>query len=206
MNGRMRLGVHARVSHDDGTTARRGSPAVARELCGPILLGVALLLGACEATPPAPSPQGVMDTAADFMPPGSTLQGARRLVVTVDPEKLNRPGGYAGTFTLTNRGPKTVVLSSVETPSRHVTAASPGAMPYRVDPGKSFSVPVRVNLPWERALADGGIARVLTTDGETITLWLQLVSDAPVAPVSAGNPPANPPDTKPRSPQPSGWR
>jgi len=161
---------------------------------------------ACDSTPPAPSPQGVMDTAADFMPPGSELQGARRLVVTVDRARLRRTGGYSGVFTLTNRGSKTVILASVETPSRHVTATSPGAMPYRVDPGKSFTVRVSVNLPWENALTDGGIARVLTAEGETITLWLQLIDGAIASPATAGNPPSNPPDTAPRSPQPSGWR
>lgn len=113
------------------------------------------------------------------------MQGARRRVATVVPAMLNRSGGYAGTFTLTNRGSTTVILASVETPSSRVTASSPGAMPFRVDPGKSFSVTVTVNLPWDRALTDGGIARVLTTDGETINLWLQLVSPEPVAPVTA---------------------
>jgi len=142
-------------------------------------------LAGCESAPPAPSPQGVMDTAADFMPPGSSLQGGRRLVVTTTREALARCGGCAGTFTLTNRGTSTVILASVEPASEHVMASSPGAMPYRVDPGKSFSVTVTVMLPWDRALTDGGLARVLTTDGETINLWLQLVLPDAVAPVSA---------------------
>jgi len=171
-----------------------------------IALAAAMSFVACDTPPPGPSPQGVRDTTADFMPPGSTLQGARRLVVTVNPDKLDQRGGYSGTFTLTNRGSKTVILASVVTASNRVKASAPGAMPFRVDPGKSFSVTVSVNLPWDRALADGGLARVLTTDGETIDLWLQLVSDAPVTPNSAGNPPDNPSGTEPRSPQPSGWR
>lgn len=179
------------------------SAGIAFLLLLPPLLGA---IASCSSAPPGPSPQEVRDTTADFMPPGSTLQGARRLVVTVDPAKLQRSGGYSGTFTLTNRGSRTVILASVVTASNHVTASSPGAMPFRVDPGASFQVTVRVNLPWDRAMADGGIARVRTTSGETITLWLQLVSDAPVSPITAGNPPNNPPNTEPRSPQPSGWR
>ncbi len=167
---------------------------------------MALGAAGCSSPPPGPSPQGVSDTSADFMPPGSSLQGARRLVMTVDPSRLGRTGGFSGTFTLTNRGSKTVILASVEPASSHVSASAPGAMPYRVDPGKSFSVTVRVHLPWDRAMADGGVARVLTTDGETITLWLQLVSGEPVPPTTAGNPPNNPPGTEPRNPQPAGWR
>lgn len=148
-------------------------------------LAIALLLGAagCETPPPAPSPQGVRDTSADFMPPGSSLQGARRMVVQVDPARLNRTGGFTGTFTLTNRGSQAVILASVVTASDHVSASAPGAMPYRVEPGRSFSVVITLRTPWDRALTDGGLARVLTTEGETINLWLQLVSMEPVAPV-----------------------
>lgn len=128
-------------------------------------------------------------------------------MVTVDPARMQRSGtGYSGTFTLTNRGTRTVILASIVTASNHVSASPPGAMPFRVEPGGSFTTTVRVNLPWDRALSDGGLVRVLTTDRETINLWLQLVSDAPVSPNSAGNPPINPPDTAPGSPQPSGWR
>lgn len=173
-----------------------------RVIAQPALMCVALLLvlGGCESPPPAPSPQGVRDTSSDFMPPGSSLQGARRRVITVVPASLLRSGGYSGNFELTNRGSQTVILASVITASEHVTASSPGAMPFRVDPGKRFSVTVTVKVPWDRALTDGGIARVLTTDGETINLWLQLVSDEPVAPVSGAvglrtEPGAGPSDT-----------
>jgi len=169
----------------DRVKTRRRS-AVARAVTGG-MLGTMLAFGTgCESTPPAPSPQGVMDTSADFMPPGSSLQGARRLVISTDRARLARSGGYSGTFTLTNRSSQTVILASVVTASEHVSASSPGAMPYRVDPGKSFSVTVTVRTPWDRALTDGGIARVLTTEGETINLWLQLVSNDPVPPVTGG--------------------
>lgn len=185
--------IEARAS----SGVRRAPHAAPTALCGAAARGTGLviianivviaasMLAGCNSPPTAPSPQGVMDTSADFMPPGSSLQGARRLVVATTREALARRGGCAGTFTLTNRGRSTVILASVEPASEHVMASSPGAMPYRVDPGKSFLVTVTVMLPWDRALTDGGLARVLTTDGETINLWLQLVMPDSVPPVSA---------------------
>lgn len=170
------------VRRSIGDRARVG---LLRSLGGALVLASLASLATCQSAPPAPSSQKVADTQADFLPPGSSLQGARRLVVTVDPQRFSKAGGYSGTFTLTNRGKETVILASVVTASNHVRATSPGAMPYRVDPGKSFSVTVSVSLPWDRAFVDGGIARVLTTEGETINLWLQFVNPQHVAPVSA---------------------
>lgn len=141
------------------------------------VLTMVLLTGplACQPTP-APSVAGVADTSPAFMPPGSSLEGARRVLITVTPNVLEQTGSLSSTFTLVNRSSKTVILASVVTASEHVSATSPGAMPYRVDPGKSFSVEVVVTLPWDHALVDGGLARVLTTEGETIELWLQLAT------------------------------
>ena len=186
-------GVECRSAPGGGVRCVRGATGVKRAISA--LLFVAMLVcSGCASQEPAPSPAGVIDTAPDFMPPGVPLQGARRRVMTIDPARLSRKGGFSGTFTLTNRGKSTIILASVEPASTHVMASSPGAMPYRVDPGKSFSVTITISVPWDRALTDGGIARVLTTDGDTITLWLQLVSAQPVAPVSA---PASAPASAP---------
>lgn len=146
---------------------------------------LAILLGAgCSSPPAAPSGPGVADTDAAFHPEGSSFSGPRRLQRAVSAAEQASSGGVAGTFTLKNVSSKTVILASVEPASSHVSASSPGAMPYRVAPGASFSVTVSVRLPWTEAMTNGGVARVLTTDGETVELWLQLVG----APPQAGNP------------------